>query len=111
MQKPRCHIALIDASPNTVDCRLGELCGCGARYCSVKSLVVASQAHKVVCENIQAGLLAFAKGRFRDEAVTYYDATIHIRTVLGADDASLAKLKARLAKTEELLKAERSKQQ
>ncbi len=42
------------------------------------------------------------------EAVTFYEATIHIRTVLGADDASLVDLKARLAKAEEQLKAERS---
>jgi tetratricopeptide (TPR) repeat protein len=43
------------------------------------------------------------------EAVTFYEATIHIRTVLlGADDAHLVKLKARVAKAEEQLKAERS---
>jgi tetratricopeptide (TPR) repeat protein len=42
------------------------------------------------------------------EAVTFYEATIHIRTVLGADDASLIKLKARLAEAEEELKVERS---
>jgi hypothetical protein len=43
------------------------------------------------------------------EAVTFYEATIHIRTVLlGADDASLVKLKANLAEAEEQLKAERS---
>ncbi len=41
------------------------------------------------------------------EAVTFYEATIHIRTVLfGADDASLVNLKASLAKVEEHLKAE-----
>jgi tetratricopeptide (TPR) repeat protein len=60
-----CYMALIDASPNTVDCRLGVLCGCGARYCGVKCLVAASQAHKVVCENIQKVLQFFAKSRFR----------------------------------------------
>jgi tetratricopeptide (TPR) repeat protein len=43
------------------------------------------------------------------EAVTFFEATIHIRTVLGADDASLVKLKADLATTEEQLKAERSR--
>jgi tetratricopeptide (TPR) repeat protein len=43
------------------------------------------------------------------EAVTFYEATIHIRTVLlGADDARLVKLKADLAKAEKQLKAERS---
>jgi tetratricopeptide (TPR) repeat protein len=43
------------------------------------------------------------------EAVTFYEATIHIRTVLlGADDASLVNLKTVLAKAEEQLKAERS---
>jgi hypothetical protein len=40
--------------------------------------------------------------------VTFYEATIHIRTVLGADDASLVKLKAGLAEAEEQIKAERS---
>jgi tetratricopeptide (TPR) repeat protein len=43
------------------------------------------------------------------EAVTFYEATIHIRTVLlGADDALLVKLRADLATAEEQLKAERS---
>jgi hypothetical protein len=38
------------------------------------------------------------------EAVTFYEATIHIRTVLlGADDASLVELKADLADAEEQL--------
>jgi tetratricopeptide (TPR) repeat protein len=60
-----CYMALIDASPNTVDCRLGELCGCGARYCGIKCLVAASQAHKAVCENIQVALQDLAKSRFR----------------------------------------------
>jgi tetratricopeptide (TPR) repeat protein len=42
------------------------------------------------------------------EAVTFFEATIHIRTVLlGADDARLVKLKAALAEAEEALKAER----
>jgi hypothetical protein len=40
--------------------------------------------------------------------VTFYEATIHIRTLLGADDASLVELKADLAEAEEELKAERS---
>jgi tetratricopeptide (TPR) repeat protein len=60
-----CYMALIDASPNTVDCRLGGLCGCGARYCGIKCLVAASQAHKAVCENIQLALQDLAKSRFR----------------------------------------------
>jgi tetratricopeptide (TPR) repeat protein len=65
-----CYMALIDASPKTVDCRLGVLCGCGARYCSVKCLVAASQAHKEVCENIQLALQALAKARFRATEIT-----------------------------------------
>jgi tetratricopeptide (TPR) repeat protein len=58
-------MALIDASPNTVNCRLGELCGCGARYCGIKCLVAASQEHKEVCGNVQKALQDFAKARFR----------------------------------------------
>jgi tetratricopeptide (TPR) repeat protein len=42
------------------------------------------------------------------EAVTFYEATIHIHTVLGADDASLVELKADLAEAEDKLMAERS---
>jgi hypothetical protein len=43
------------------------------------------------------------------EAVTFYEATIHIRTVLlGAEDADLVYLKVFLAKSEKELKAERS---
>jgi tetratricopeptide (TPR) repeat protein len=61
----RCYMALIDASPNTVDCRLGVLCGCGARYCGIKCLVADAQAHKVVCESIQLALQELAKSRFR----------------------------------------------
>jgi tetratricopeptide (TPR) repeat protein len=61
----QCYMALIDASPKTADCRLGVLCGCGARYCGIKCLVAASQEHKVVCENIQVALQALAKNRFR----------------------------------------------
>jgi tetratricopeptide (TPR) repeat protein len=59
----RCFMALIDASPKTVDCRLGVLCGCGARYCGIKCLVAASQEHK--CEVIQLALQVLAKSRFR----------------------------------------------
>jgi tetratricopeptide (TPR) repeat protein len=59
-----CFMALIDASPNTVDCRLGVLCGCGARYCGIKCLVAGSQEHKLVCENIQKVLHWFAMSRF-----------------------------------------------
>jgi hypothetical protein len=60
-----CYMALIDASPKTVDCRLGVLCGCGARYCGVKCLVADAQAHKVVCEGNQLALQALARDRFR----------------------------------------------
>ena len=61
----RCYMALIDASPNAVDCRLGVLCGCGARFCGIKCLVAAAQEHKAVCENIQKALQALAKSQFR----------------------------------------------
>ncbi len=60
-----CFMALIDASPKTVDCRLGVLCGCGARYCGIKCLVADAQEHKLVCENIQKALQDLAKARFR----------------------------------------------
>jgi tetratricopeptide (TPR) repeat protein len=60
-----CYMALIDASPKTVDCRLGELCGCGARYCGIKCLVAAAEEHKAVCANVQAALQELAKSRFR----------------------------------------------
>jgi tetratricopeptide (TPR) repeat protein len=60
-----CYMALIDASPNTADCRLGELCGCGARYCGVKCLVAAAQEHKAVCADIQLALQELAQSRFR----------------------------------------------
>jgi hypothetical protein len=40
--------------------------------------------------------------------VTFFEATLHIRTVLGAQDSSLVELKADLAVAEEQLKAERS---
>jgi tetratricopeptide (TPR) repeat protein len=65
-----CFMALIDASPKTVDCRLGVLCGCGARYCGIKCLVADAQAHKAVCEDIQLALQDFAKLRFRTTAKT-----------------------------------------
>jgi tetratricopeptide (TPR) repeat protein len=65
-----CYMALIEASPKTVDCRLGVLCGCGARYCGVKCLVADAQAHKEVCENMQLALQFFAKNRFRANEVT-----------------------------------------
>jgi tetratricopeptide (TPR) repeat protein len=65
-----CYMALIEASPKTVDCRLGVLCGCGARYCGVKCLVAASQAHKLQCESIQSALQFFAMCRFRANEVT-----------------------------------------
>jgi tetratricopeptide (TPR) repeat protein len=60
-----CYMALIDASPNTLDCRLGKLCGCGARFCGIKCLVAATQAHRFFCENIQSAFQTFAEGRFR----------------------------------------------
>ncbi len=60
-----CYMALIDASPNTADCRLGELCGCGARFCGIKCLVADAQAHKAVCANVQLAMQFFAKSRFR----------------------------------------------
>ncbi len=65
-----CYMALIEASPNTADCRFGELCGCGARYCSVKCLVADAQAHKAVCANVQSALQALAKSRFRATEAT-----------------------------------------
>jgi tetratricopeptide (TPR) repeat protein len=61
----RCYMALIDASPKTVDCRLGVLCGCGARYCGIKCLVSDAQAHKLVCESVQWVLEDLVKSRFR----------------------------------------------
>jgi tetratricopeptide (TPR) repeat protein len=65
-----CYIALIDASPNTVDCRLGVLCGCGARFCGIKCLVAASQEHKKVCTIVQDALQFFAESRCRANATT-----------------------------------------
>ena len=58
-------MALIDASPKTADCRLGVLCGCGARYCGIKCLVADAQEHKAVCESNQLALQLLAKSRFR----------------------------------------------
>jgi tetratricopeptide (TPR) repeat protein len=60
-----CFMALIDASPKTVDCRLGVLCGCGARYCGVKCLVADAQEHKLACGGIQVVLQALVQSRFR----------------------------------------------
>jgi hypothetical protein len=65
-----CYMALIDASPNTVNCRLGVLCGCGARYCGIKCLVAAAQEHKAVCETVQKVLQVFAMSRFRATETT-----------------------------------------
>jgi len=53
------------ANDATVDCRLGTLCGCGARYCGVKCLVASSQTHKAVCEDAQLSLRDLADARFR----------------------------------------------
>jgi tetratricopeptide (TPR) repeat protein len=60
-----CFMALIEASPKTADCRLGVLCGCGARYCGIKCLVADAEAHKAVCEEIQLALQFLARDRFR----------------------------------------------
>ncbi len=65
-----CFMALIDASPKTVDCRLGVLCGCGARYCGIKCLVAASQEHKKVCTIVQDALQFFTESRCRANATT-----------------------------------------
>jgi tetratricopeptide (TPR) repeat protein len=61
----RCFMALIDASPKTADCRLGEMCGCGARYCGIKCLVADAQAHKLACESVQWVLEDLVKSRVR----------------------------------------------
>jgi tetratricopeptide (TPR) repeat protein len=60
-----CYMALIEASPKTVDCRLGVLCGCGARYCGIQCLVADAQAHKASCDKVQSALQILAKSRFR----------------------------------------------
>jgi hypothetical protein len=78
-----CFMALIDASPKTVDCRLGVLCGCGARYCGVKCLVADAQAHKALCADIQSALQALAKSRFRATEKTNQVALVR-RTVAGS---------------------------
>jgi tetratricopeptide (TPR) repeat protein len=82
-------MALIDTSPKTVDCRLDVLCGCGARYCGIKCLVAASQAHKLVCKSIQLALQALAMGRFRATEITNHVALMlrgHVQIeLLGAD--------------------------
>jgi tetratricopeptide (TPR) repeat protein len=62
----------------------------------------------LVAQVYQGKALCFFNLQKWREAVTFYEAAIHIRTVLGADDAILAKAKAFLAKAEEALKAERS---
>ncbi len=61
-----------------------------------------------VADVYQNKAVCFFELRKWHEAVTFYEATIHIRTVLGADDASLADLKADLTKAEKQVKAERS---
>jgi tetratricopeptide (TPR) repeat protein len=62
-----------------------------------------------VADVYQNKAICFYSLRKWREAVTFFEATIHIRTVLqGADDAEFVKLKARLAEAEENLKAERS---
>jgi tetratricopeptide (TPR) repeat protein len=61
-----------------------------------------------VADVYQSMAICFFNLRKWREAVTYYEATIHIRTVLGTDDARLVDLKAELAQAEEMLKAERS---
>jgi tetratricopeptide (TPR) repeat protein len=72
---------LIDVSPKTVDCRLGVLCGCGARYCGIKCLVADAQEHKLVCENVQVALRCFAKSRFRATEKTNEAALCAVRRV------------------------------
>jgi tetratricopeptide (TPR) repeat protein len=60
-------------------------------------------------EVYQSKALCFFHLRMYREAVTFLEATIHIRSVLlGADDASLVDWKFLLAAAEEKLKAERS---
>jgi tetratricopeptide (TPR) repeat protein len=61
-----------------------------------------------VADVYQAKANCFSRLRQWREAVTFYEAAIHIRTVLGAGDASLVDLMVRLADAEEELKAERS---
>jgi tetratricopeptide (TPR) repeat protein len=63
-----------------------------------------------VADVYQDKAMCFFELRQWREAVTFYEATIHIRTVLlGADNWSLVMLKALLAKAEEQLMAERSR--
>jgi tetratricopeptide (TPR) repeat protein len=72
---------------------LGELCGCGARYCGIKCLVAASQAHKVVCENIQLALQVYAKCRFRATEITNQGALMlrgHVQILLLRADMLVA---------------------
>jgi tetratricopeptide (TPR) repeat protein len=62
-----------------------------------------------VAEVYHCKAVCFFKLQKWREAVTFFDATIHIRTVLfGADDASLVNLKAKLAEAERQLMVERS---
>jgi tetratricopeptide (TPR) repeat protein len=86
-------MALIDASPKTVDCRLGVLCGCGARYCGIKCLVAAAQEHKVVCATVQVVLQSLAKSRFLATEKTNQFALMwggHIQTQLVRADMLVA---------------------
>ncbi len=53
------------ANSATVDCRIGVLCGCGARYCGIKCLVAAAQAHKTMCGVVQVALQSLQASRFR----------------------------------------------
>ena len=65
-----CYMILIEASPNTVDCRLGMLCGCGVRYCGIKCLVAAAREHKALCADIQESLQFFEQNQLRATATT-----------------------------------------
>jgi tetratricopeptide (TPR) repeat protein len=73
----------------------------------IRKNVFGEMTLKVASVYLNMAICFFNLRKWR-EAVTYYEATIHIRTVLGADDASLVDLKADLANAEEQLKAERS---
>jgi hypothetical protein len=61
-----------------------------------------------VADVYEGKAMCFYKLRKWREAVTFYEATIQIRTALGADGASLVMLKASLAAAEAVLKVERS---
>jgi tetratricopeptide (TPR) repeat protein len=60
-----------------------------------------------VAEVYEGKAMCFYRLRKWREAVTFYEATIQIRTALGADGASLVMLKAALADAAEELKKER----